>query len=122
MQIKIHFYLLHPCHPRSIEVSEQGAYWLLVQNNNGCVSTDTLNVSFVKCECEFYVPNAFTPNSDGKNELFKPVYYCDMADYNLKVLIVGVNLIYSTSNKEAGWDGRFNNKLVQTGVFMYVVG
>ena len=72
-------------------------------------------------EFAMFVPNSFTPNSDGKNELFKPVYYCDMADYNLKVFNRWGELIYTTSDKEAGWDGRLNNRQVQSGIYMYVV-
>ena len=105
----------------SIEVKEQGSYWLSVKNNNGCTSTDTVEVSIVKCECELYIPNAFTPNEDGLNELFNPVYDCDVADYTLKIINRWGELVYTTNNITAGWTGMFNNRTVLSGIYIYVI-
>ncbi len=105
----------------SMVVNDQGTYWLSVKNNNGCISSDTVEVSNVKCECDFYLPNAFTPNNDGLNETFHPVYYCDVNDYNLQIFNRWGELIYSTDNIEREWNGRFNSKAVAQGIYLYVV-
>ncbi len=105
----------------SILVNEQGTYWLSVKNNNGCISNDTVNVLMSKCECEFYIPNSFTPNNDGLNELFKPVYYCDIADYSLSIFNRWGALVYQSNNIDSAWNGKFNNILVPTGVYCFVV-
>lgn len=107
-------------HSGSMEVNQQGTYWLSVKNNNGCTSWDTVEVSIVKCECDFYVPNAFTPNDDGLNELFKPLYHCDMEDYTMKVFNRWGQLVFATDNKTYGWNAKFNNSAVPSGIYLYV--
>ena len=105
----------------SIEITEQGTYWLKVENSNGCISSDTIDAAFVKCECDFYIPNAFTPNNNELNDLFKPVYYCDFNDYNLKIFNRWGELIFMTDNKETAWNGKFKSQLVQEGIYVYTI-
>lgn len=105
----------------SIEVTEKGMYWLKVDNNNGCQYADTVNVENVKCECTLYIPNSFTPNNDGLNDVFKPVYYCDLTEYELKVFDRWGHLIFETNDSESGWDGRYKNTPIELGVYTYLL-
>src|SRR6185369_12401213 len=87
---------------QTIVISEQGQYWLQVINGNGCLTDDTVEVIDGKCECSVYLPSAFTPNHDGRNEFFQPVYYCDVQDYNLKIFNRWGQLIYEAGKIEDG--------------------
>ncbi|MGI8892044.1 MAG: gliding motility-associated C-terminal domain-containing protein [Bacteroidia bacterium] len=102
-----------------ITVNQPGDYWLTVTDSIGCTYSDTINVEIVKCECHVYVPNAFTPNNDGKNEIFNPVFYCDMDDYHLTIFNRWGELIYNSENNLSGWNGKINGKPVATGVYIY---
>ncbi|MEO8150794.1 MAG: gliding motility-associated C-terminal domain-containing protein [Bacteroidia bacterium] len=104
-----------------IEISKEGTYWLSIDNTNGCITGDTVEASIVKCDCNLYVPNAFTPNDDATNELFKPVFDCDFSDYNLRIFNRWGQLIYTTKNKEDGWNGKFNNVSVPQGIYLYAM-
>lgn len=105
----------------SIEVTETGSYWLKVDNNTGCQYADTVNVDNMKCECTLYIPNSFTPNNDGLNDAFKPVYYCDLNEYELKIFDRWGHLLFETNDSESSWDGRNKNGLIEPGVYTYLL-
>lgn len=66
--------------------------------------------------------NAFTPNGDGKNEKFKPtVIYHDLSKYEFYVMNRFGDIIYSTTNAKASWDGTANGKPAPVGVYVYSV-
>lgn len=105
----------------AIEITQAGTYWLSIDNGIGCITSDTIEAAIVKCNCNLYLPNAFTPNNDDVNELFKPVYDCDFSDYNLQIFNRWGQLIYTTKNKDDGWNGLFNNEIVPQGIYLYVL-
>lgn len=74
------------------------------------------------CLEQIFVPNAFTPNSDSKNELFYPVS-ADPNNYFTKIEIRDRwgELIYSTTNQPFAWDGTYKGKIVQQGVYQWQV-
>jgi gliding motility-associated-like protein len=102
-----------------ITVKQPGNYWLTVTDSVGCTYSDTINVDIAKCECHVYVPSAFTPNNDGKNEIFNPVFYCDMDLYRLTIFNRWGQLIYISDDNLSGWNGKINGKQVATGVYIY---
>lgn len=61
---------------------------------------DTLN-----CVPSVYVPNALTPNEDGTNDMFTPVFSCPPVDYQMRIFDRWGNLIFETSDANKGWDG-----------------
>lgn len=87
----------------SLHVMESGIYWLMVTDTLGCMVSDTVNVLMQDCNCTVYVPNAVTPNSDGKNEFFKPVSECLFLSYNLKIFNRWGSLVLSTSDPLSAW-------------------
>ena len=67
-----------------------------------------------------YVPNAFTPNGDGKNELFT-VVAPDLRNPELRIYDRWGELLYQTLNIDEGWDGTFKGSPVPEGVYVFVV-
>ncbi|MES2763531.1 MAG: gliding motility-associated C-terminal domain-containing protein [Bacteroidota bacterium] len=105
----------------SIEITKKGIYWLKVDNNNGCQYTDSINVENSKCECTLYMPDAFTPNNDGLNDEFKPIYDCDLQNYSLEIFDRWGHLIFRTNDIETSWNGTTKNEFVQLGVYVYQI-
>jgi gliding motility-associated-like protein len=69
---------------------------------------------------EIFVPNIFTPNSDGRNDLFR-VYGNTVASMDMNVYNQWGELIAHSTNLQTGWDGTYKGKLQPTGVYVYVI-
>lgn len=69
---------------------------------------------------EIFIPNAFTPNGDGKNDLFK-VYSYAVKDMNIKIFNQWGELIFTASNMDNAWDGTYKGKPQPVGVYIYAV-
>ena len=87
----------------------------------GCTWQDqvTIYVTDVICEEPYiYVPNAFTPNQDGKNDI---LYVESSVGYELQFMIYDRwgELVFETNDLDQGWDGRFKGKLLSPGVYVY---
>ena len=62
-----------------------------------------------------YVPNAFTPNHDGKNDVFKALLFGDIKKYDLIIYNRWGNVVYRTNDPDKGWDGTFKGTEPSTG-------
>lgn len=71
---------------------------------------------------KFFFPNTFTPNSDGKNDVFLPVAgFIDPDSYKLTIFDRTGTPIASYWNLAEGWDGKKKGDPCQEGVYMYLV-
>jgi len=102
------------CNIATATISSDKKYYCVVSNSNGCADT-----CFYKITAPFdiFIPNAFTPNGDGINDIFR------IRGVNIEIEKVQVynrfgNLIYS-GRLENSWDGRYNNELVEDGIYAY---
>jgi gliding motility-associated-like protein len=71
----------------------------------------------------FFVPNSFTPNEDGNNDSFLPSYNLNK-EWQFKMLSVynrWGDLIFKSTDKTFGWDGNFNGKPADAGVFVWQI-
>ncbi|MEI6946119.1 PKD domain-containing protein [Paraflavisolibacter sp. H34] len=102
-------------------------YGVRVLNQYGCEATDTVNIRlFCNGAGQVYIPNAFTPNYDGKNDVF---YIKGMGISNIKSLqifnrwgdVVFLKTNFAIDDRSAGWNGMYKNQLVPTGTYIYFV-
>ena len=71
-----------------------------------CSVTDTYNIT-IATNFIYDLPNAFTPNSDGLNDVIKSIYNSGIASLNfLRIYNRNGNIVFQTSSLSAGWDGR----------------
>lgn len=98
-------------------VSGEGIYWVRV-DFKGCEDADTLIVT-EDCPSLIWFPNSFTPNGDGKNEVFKPVYD-NISAYSLLVFDRWGTLLFESRDVENGWDGNFKGKPLPSGVYVFM--
>jgi len=88
-------------------VSKAGTYSVTV--NNACgVMRDSINIVYEDCACKFYMPSAFTPNSDGVNDVFRPKYQCLFDAYELNIFNRWGQRVFVTRDAGKGWDGIMN--------------
>lgn len=89
---------------------------LTTVSDNNCF--DTITKVILVEELFILVPNVFSPNGDGMNELFKP----DIRGYNLvkaDIYSRWGNIIYSWEGSNDGWDGKLNNNDATEGTYFY---
>jgi gliding motility-associated-like protein len=96
-------------------------YEVIVKDRYGCRKSDTAEVEVYYEICddpEVYVPNAFTPNSDGKNDALY------VRGDNIVKLYFAVydrwgQLIFETNTQKKGWDGTYKGVLLEPSVYAY---
>lgn len=95
-------------------------YKVTVTNGEGCKSEDSVRINVIQYD-DIYVPNAFTPNNDGKNDIIRPFYpgYIFLKEFS--VYNRWGQRIYSTSQRSAGWDGRIGSLLQNNGVYVWIL-
>ena len=105
---------------KTITSADPGSYKLNVTDNNGCSGTDTINITRRQdCPATIFFFNAFTPNSDTKNEIFKPYVNGYIEEYNFNIYDRFGELIFSTNNYLSGWDGRKQGRVMPSGNYVY---
>ena len=97
------------------------SYVLTVTNDIGCIDTDTINVFLYKVAPDVYVPTAFTPGTDGLNDIFKPIPLGIKRIEFFKVFNRYGELVYSTSSIGQGWNGKHKGMDQSTGTFVWEV-
>lgn len=102
-------------------IPKSGYVYVKVFNNDLCSATDSLFIKAEPC-CEMTMPNAFTPNGDGKNDYFVPKLEVGQQIVSFLIFNRYGELIYESnaSGFTQGWDGRNKDgKEQQGGVYMY---
>ena len=105
----------------TITVKTDGTYYVTVSNSCGLL-TDSTVISVIDCNCRIYMPNAFTPNDDGINDLYGPEFKCADPKYMLmRIFNRWGEKVYETTDLYGQWDGRYKGTLQEPGVYVYYV-
>lgn len=102
-------------------ISDTGTYWVEV-NLAPCKASDSLHVSYDPfCYCHFAMPTAFSPNSDGMNDLFIPSLApnCPVSSYMLSIYNRWGERIFTGTKPEMGWDGTYHGTQADVGTYIY---
>lgn len=92
---------------------------LTVKSIHGCSSTVTKKV-VIDDENLIYVPNAFTPNNDGSNDVFMAISRSQLK-FEMQIFNRGGQLIFQSSDINKGWDGTFKGQLAENSVYVYKI-
>lgn len=96
-----------------------------VKDQYGCYNSDSIKVMTKAC-CNVYMPSAFSPNGDGRNDLFRIVPNALGVQRQIDVRTIKVvnrygQVVFETVNELTGWDGTFNGKPADMGTYFYYV-
>jgi gliding motility-associated-like protein len=83
------------------------------------VSPFRSNITLIKATENIFMPNAFTPDDDGLNDIFSPVITFTPSEYEFRVYSRTGVLLFHTSSHGTGWDGRHNDKPMPSGVYLW---
>jgi gliding motility-associated-like protein len=105
----------------SIERTPITVYLKGVDENN-CVNYDSVTLYYVNCCGSIFVPNAFSPNGDGKNDVFKPTFNQVKFDkYIFQVFNRYGQKVFETNNMRTYWDGKQNGDTCDIGTYYYLI-
>jgi gliding motility-associated-like protein len=105
-----------------VTISKAGIYNIVATDNYGCQKTFNVKVVEQKCsDCEPVVPNAFTPNDDGLNDVFKAKFFCNFSNYDFQIFDRWGEKIFETHNSSNGWDGTYLGNKMMPGVYVYFI-
>jgi gliding motility-associated-like protein len=106
---------------QSISVSESGSYFVTASNECESITSNIIDVIFENCNCGFYIPNVFTPDYDGVNDVFRPSTNCEVIQYNLKIFGRWGEFVFESNEFNIGWDGTFKSKNAISDVYIYLI-
>jgi gliding motility-associated-like protein len=92
---------------------------LMVKSNRGCIDTVLKRITIGE-DFGIYVPNAFTPNEDGVNDIFQPKGF-GITKYFLEIFDRWGEKLFTSNNFFVGWDGMYNGKMSQDDVYQWKI-
>lgn len=95
-------------------------YHLQVYTPEGCLGEDEIRVRFMSGP-DIYVPNAFTPNGDGVNDVFRPLPVGITKLELFRIFNRWGQEIFRTNEYMKGWDGRLNGRPAEAGTYVWIV-
>jgi len=95
-------------------------YVLLVTDANGCQNTDSMTI-YVLGVPTAIIPNGFTPNGDGQNDVFKIGHYENYILIKMQVFNRWGTLVYEGNDVNNGWDGTYQGIAQPIGTYVYIV-
>ncbi|MGE0568605.1 MAG: gliding motility-associated C-terminal domain-containing protein, partial [Bacteroidia bacterium] len=107
------------CPTSQIMPKNSGCYKVFTINEFGCKATDDVCIT-ITYDYNLYIPNIFTPNYDGLNDLFQ-VYGTGITDLEISVFDRWGELLFKSSENELAWDGIYKNNMCKNDVYVYLV-
>jgi gliding motility-associated-like protein len=104
-----------------VRPTETTTYTVVATDTNGCAAHDTVTIE-IDNENNIFIPNAFTPNGDGNNDVLQIYGNLNSIKY-LQLLVFDRwgEKIYETNDVNFQWDGVYKGKKLDSGVYLYVM-
>ncbi len=105
---------------RYFDVSDEGIYYVTVTDTLGCKGSDTARIKV--CDAAFYVPNAFSPNGDGLNDIFKPITTNEgISTYTLRIYNRWGMEVFESGALLHGWNGTLKGQPAPVGTYVWKI-
>ncbi|MEY2828274.1 MAG: hypothetical protein RIQ33_132 [Bacteroidota bacterium] len=92
-----------------------------VHDTTSCPSPDSVTICLNYTNTELNIPNVFTPDGNGLNDIFKVASNIPLLEFNMKIYNRWGVKVFESSDYNVGWDGTFNNTQQNSGVFVYMM-
>ncbi|MBO4654331.1 MAG: gliding motility-associated C-terminal domain-containing protein [Bacteroidales bacterium] len=99
--------------PKTVNKTEEPS---IEKNSTPSASNHTAPVQSL-----FSIPNAFTPNGDDINDVFKPITSAEITNYQMDIFLLNGQIIFSSRNIDLGWNGEYQGGAMNAGHYIYVI-
>ncbi|MFB9296840.1 gliding motility-associated C-terminal domain-containing protein [Persicitalea jodogahamensis] len=101
----------------TVTPDDNRAYVLQVTSPIGCIASDTINLFVID---RLFIPDAFSPNGDGINDLFVIRNGDDQIE-DIRIFNRWGSVVYQNQHYESPWDGRYRESFVPAGSYIYQI-
>ncbi len=99
-------------------VTHTGLYTVTVTNSYGCKNSAIITVNN-NCSSAVLLPSGFSPNNDGNNDVFHPIYTSDLSKFHMTVYDRWGVKVYESYDFTDGWDGTYRNVAQPIGTYIW---
>ncbi len=99
------------------QINSSGNYSLIVTNSDGCSTSSSVELQFHDCG-SIYIPNAFSPNGDGINDVFRALG-TDIGLFEMWIYNRYGELVFYSNDPRIGWNGTYHLTNAPIGVYVY---
>lgn len=103
---------------KNMMIDKGGTYGVTVTNACGTLSK-SVTIPAQRCDCSLFVPNAFSPNGDGLNDVFTTQVACSPGNFILSIYNRFGQRVFVSALVGKGWDGSYNGQPAEAGVYFY---
>lgn len=107
------------CPDTRITPRANGCYIVEAVSNYGCKAQDEVCITLTDLY-EVYIPNSFTPNNDGLNDVFM-IYGTGISELTMEIYDRWGERLFSSSDQATGWNGNFKGEDCNPGVYVYSI-
>lgn len=100
---------------------DAGTYQYIVTDNHGCLISGEAVITREWRACAVFVPTAFSPNGDGRNDVFRVRLQDNITDYRLAVYGRWGQLVYESRDPVASWNGRYKEAALPAGSYVWTI-
>ena len=107
--------LSDPTIPNPVATPKETTQYVLTVADNNCFSSDEVIIT-IDCG-DMYIPNSFSPNGDGNNDVFLPVGN-NIGNFEMRIYDRWGELVFESKLASVGWDGNYLNQPAASGVYI----
>jgi gliding motility-associated-like protein len=110
-----------PSYDNVIGALDAGEYIYQITDHNNCRISGAASITKEWRDCAVFMPNAFSPNGDGLNDIFRAKVQDAVTEFRLAVYGRWGQLVFETNNPNMGWDGAQKGMGLPAGSYLWVV-
>jgi gliding motility-associated-like protein len=100
------------------KINRKGYVYLHVSDEFGCTGTDSVMINADGC-CDVFLPDAFTPNNDGKNDIFRGIGKGNHLVISFRIMNRWGQTVFESGDTKAGWDGTLGGAAQPLDTYFY---
>ena len=105
---------------RYYTANNKGKFMVTVTDSLGCKGSDSVQIK--NCDSTVFVPDAFSPNNDGLNDVFRVISSAEnLTGFSMQIFDRWGELVFESTDINQGWNGQIKNRLAPADTYVWVI-